>query len=178
MGDRICAPLEYDQHHKGYRYSDESFTLPSFHVSQEEMVSILLAKNLLSHSAGGLISQAIQSFGRKLFVTMGQIGFSPDKLRDAFSAVWNGYSPSQASTFRIVLNALLQNRLIKCGYSSPASRERTDRTIAPVTAGQKWTHPPTGNGPISPLLCIVAKMVGGPTSAGAFSLPQKRSLTG
>jgi predicted DNA-binding transcriptional regulator YafY len=131
MGDRICAPLEYDQHHKGYRYSDESFTLPSFHVSQEEMVSILLAKNLLSHSAGGLISQAIQSFGRKLFVTMGQIGFSPDKLRDAFSAVWNGYSPSQASTFRIVLNALLQNRLIKCGYSSPASRERTDRTIAP-----------------------------------------------
>jgi len=131
MRDRICAPLEYDQSHKGYLYSDDSFALPSFHVSQEEMVSILLARNLLSNSAGGLISRAIQSFGRKLFVTMGQIGFSPDKLRDAFSAVWNGYSPSQATTFRVVLNALLQNRLLRCSYVSPASGQKTYRTIAP-----------------------------------------------
>jgi predicted DNA-binding transcriptional regulator YafY len=131
MRDRICAPLEYDQHHKGCRYSDESFTLPSFHVSQEEMVSILLAKSLLSNSAGGLISRAIQSFGRKLFVTMGGIGFTQGKLRDAFSAVWNGYSPSQASTFRVVLNALLQNRLLTCSYASPASGQETERTVAP-----------------------------------------------
>ena len=131
MRDRIGAPLEYDQHQKGYRYSDESFILPSFHVSQEEMVSILLARNLLSNSAGGLISRFIQSFGRKLFATMGGIGFTQDKLRYAFSAVWNGYSPSQASTFRIVLNALLQNRLFTCSYASPASRRATVRTIAP-----------------------------------------------
>jgi predicted DNA-binding transcriptional regulator YafY len=130
MRDRIYAPLEYDQRHKGYQYSDDSFTLPSFQVSQEEMVSILLAKSLLSNSAGGLISRAIQSFGRKLFVTMGQIGFSTDKLRDAFSAVWNGYSPSQASTFRVVLNAMLQNRLLTCSYASPSSRQKTERTIA------------------------------------------------
>jgi predicted DNA-binding transcriptional regulator YafY len=75
MRDRIGAPLEYDQRHRGYRYSNVSFTLPSFQVSQEEMVSILLAKSLLPNSAEGLISQAIQSFGRKLFVTMGQIVF-------------------------------------------------------------------------------------------------------
>jgi predicted DNA-binding transcriptional regulator YafY len=131
MRDRIGAPLEYDSRHKGYRYSDGSFPLPSFQVSQEEMVSILLARNLLSNSAGGLISRAIQSFGRKLFATMGQIGFSQDKLRDAFSAVWNGYSPSQASTFRVVLNVLLRNRLLTCRYTSPASGQETERTIAP-----------------------------------------------
>jgi predicted DNA-binding transcriptional regulator YafY len=131
MRDRIGAPLEYDSGHKGYRYSDDSFSLPSFQVSQEEMVSILLARNLLSNSAGGLISRAIQSFGRKLFATMGQIGFTQDKLRNAFSAVWNGYSPSQASTFRVVLNALLQNRLLNCRYASPASGQETERTIAP-----------------------------------------------
>ena len=131
MRDRIGAPLEYDPGRKGYRYSDDSFSLPSFHVSQEEMVSILLAKNLLANSAGGLISRDIQSFGRKLFATMGQIGFTQDKLRNAFSAVWNGYSPSQASTFRVVLNALLQNRLLTCSYASPAGTHKTDRTIAP-----------------------------------------------
>jgi len=131
MRDRIGAPLEYDQRRKGYRYGNDSFSLPSFQVSQEEMVSILLARNLLSNSAGGLISRAIQSFGRKLFTTMGQIGFTQDKLRNAFSAVWNGYSPSQASTFRVVLNTLLQNRLLSCRYTSPAGGQETKRTIAP-----------------------------------------------
>jgi predicted DNA-binding transcriptional regulator YafY len=131
MRDRICAPLEYDSVHKGYRYSDDTFSLPSFQVSQEEVVSILLARNLLSNSAGGLISRDIQSFGRKLLATLGHIGFSQDKLRDAFSAVWNGYSPSQSSTFRVVLNALLRNRLLSCRYTSPASGQETERTIAP-----------------------------------------------
>jgi predicted DNA-binding transcriptional regulator YafY len=63
MRDRIGAPLEYDPGHKGYRYSDDSFSLLAFHVSQEEMVSILLAGNLLSNSAGGRLAsrQAIVS---------------------------------------------------------------------------------------------------------------------
>lgn len=131
MRDRIRAPLEYDPHQKGYRYNDDTFSLPSFQVSQEELVSILIARDLLSQSAGGLISRTIQSFGRKLFVTMGHIGFTGDKLDHAFSAVWNGYSPSQAETFKTVLNALLQNRLLACRYASPATGQETERTIAP-----------------------------------------------
>jgi predicted DNA-binding transcriptional regulator YafY len=131
MRDRIGAPLEYDSRHKGYCYSDDSFSLPSFQVSQEELVSILIARDLLSQSAGGLISRTIQSFGRKLFVAMGYIGFSGEKLGHAFSAVWNGYSPSQADTFETVLNALLQNRLLACRYESPATGQETERTIAP-----------------------------------------------
>ena len=131
MRDRIGAPLVYHPGEKGYGYSDDSFTLPSFQVSQEELVSIVLARDLLSGSAGGLISQAINSFGRKLFATMGHIGFTGDKLRDAFSAVWNGYSPSQADTFRIVLSGLLQNRVLKCLYTSPASGLKTERRIEP-----------------------------------------------
>ena len=131
MRDRIGAPLEYDPSRRGYRYSDESFTLPSFQVSQEEMVAILLARNLLSNSPESLIGRDIRSFGRKLFAAMGQIGFRRDTLQDAFSAVWNGYSPSQASTFRVVLNALVNNRLLSCRYTSPAGALETERAIAP-----------------------------------------------
>ena len=131
MRDRLGAPLEYHPSRRGYRYLDESYALPSFQVSQEELVSILIARDLLSHSAGGLISRTIQSFGRKLFVAMGHIGFSGGKMDRAFSAVWNGYSPSQADTFKTVLNALLQNRLLACRYASPASGQETERNIAP-----------------------------------------------
>jgi predicted DNA-binding transcriptional regulator YafY len=131
MRNRLMAPLEYDPARKGYHYSDESFTLPPLQVSQEEMVSILIARDLLSNSAEGIISRTIQSFGRKLFSTMGGIGFTGDKLQNAFSAVWNGYSPAQANVFKIVVEALLGNRLLTCHYRSPGAGEITERKIAP-----------------------------------------------
>lgn len=131
MRDRLGAPLEYDPSRRGYHYTDRSFSLPAFQVAQEELVSILLARNLLSESAGGLISESIQSFGRKLMAVMGQIGYSGEKLRHAFSAVWNGHSPSPAATFRIVTSALLGERIMSCRYLSPVEGEETERMIAP-----------------------------------------------
>jgi len=60
----------------------------------------------------------------------------------------------------------------KCLTQRPLSNLSID-----VTAGQKWTHPPTGIGPISPLLrCIAAKMVSGPTRAGAFIASTQKKL--
>ena len=131
MRDRLGAPLEYDPGHKGYRYSDDTFTLPSFHIAQEELVSILLARNLLSKSAGGIISERIKSFGRKLITTMGGIGFSEKKLNSAFSAVWHGHSPAPAITFRVVTDALLNERYLICRYNSPSTGTKTERKIAP-----------------------------------------------
>jgi len=64
MRDRLMAPLEYDSSKKGYDYPDHSFELPRFPVTQEEILSVLLARNLLSYSAGGFISSAINRFGK------------------------------------------------------------------------------------------------------------------
>ncbi len=131
MRDRFRAPMEYDQVKRGYRYTDHSFCLPTFQVAQEELVSILLARNLLSESAEGIISETIQSFGQKLMAVMGEIGYPPDKLRKAFSAVWNGHSPAPALTFQIVTEALLNNRVMTCRYISPPEYVETERKIAP-----------------------------------------------
>lgn len=131
MRDRLQAPLEYDSKNKGYRYTDDSFVLPPFHVSQGELVSILLARNLLSESAGGLISNHIQTFGKKLLSSIGEIGFTEDKLRHAFSAVWNGHSPAPPEIFQSVITALLENRLLTLTYDSPVSEQKTPRTLEP-----------------------------------------------
>lgn len=131
MRDRLGAPLKYHPARRGYHYTDQSFSLPAFQVAQEELISILLARNLLSESAGGLISESIQSFGRKLMAVMGEIGYSRDKLRHAFSAVWNGHSPAPAATFRTATTALLEERIMTCRYISPAQGRETKRKIAP-----------------------------------------------
>jgi predicted DNA-binding transcriptional regulator YafY len=131
MRDRLMAPLVYDPCRKGYKYADNNFSLPPLPVSQEELISILIARDLLSGSAEGLISRTIQSFGRKLFAAMDESGFSERIFKNTFSAVWNGHSPAQAGTFRTILESLVRNRLFECGYISPGTGRRTERKIEP-----------------------------------------------
>ncbi len=132
MRDTLCAPLDYDAHRRGYFYTESGFALPAFEVSQNELLAILLAQNLLSGSAGGLISHSIRSFGRKLFATTGAIGLSEERINTAFSAVWHGYTPAEAETFRIVADALVQRRRLVFRYFAPSTNESTDRLVEPA----------------------------------------------
>jgi len=132
MRDRLGSPLEYDPHHKGYFYTDQSFTLPSCQVTQNELLAILLARNLLKGSAGGVISQAIQSFGRKLFAATGEFGFDESSIDTAFSAIWHGYTPAEGETFRLVAQSLIKSRQLSFHYFSPSKNENTTRLVRPV----------------------------------------------
>ena len=131
MAERLRVPLEYDPRRKGYFYTEAGFELPLPQISQEELLAILLARNLLSQSAGGQISQAIASFGKKLFLTMGDFGLNEERMNEAFSASWNGYAPAQADTFRRIAEALLQQRLLQFTYHSPLSPAPTHRCVEP-----------------------------------------------
>lgn len=131
MRDMLEAPLVYHNGKKGYYYEDSSFALPQFRVSQEELLAILLARNLLADSAAGVISRAIARFGRKLFAGTGAIGMSESFIDRSFSAVWHGYSPSQAETFRLLVDALLASRAVSFSYTSPLETTPTRRTVHP-----------------------------------------------
>lgn len=131
MRDRLGAPLEYDPARKGYSYPETSFTLPQFLVSQNELLAILLARNLLAQSAGGIISEAIASFGKKLLTQTGELGLGEQQLSDSFSAIWNGYSPADAQTFQTLATALLQNRQVVFRYYSPVHDQWNERIADP-----------------------------------------------
>ena len=131
MRDRLKAPLEYDPVRKGYFYPETSFSLPHLLVSQNELLAILLARNLLSQSAGGILSDAIASFGKKLLAQTGELGLGEQRLRDSFSAIWNGYSPADGQTFQTLASALLQSRRVAFRYYSPVRDQWTERTADP-----------------------------------------------
>ena len=131
MRDRLGAPLEYDSSRKGYVYPETGFELPHLQATQEEVLALLLARNLLSHAAGGLISREIDRFGRKLFTATEPAGLTERRLAVAFSASWHGYSPAQGESFQTVARALLQNRFLKFTYRSPGTGRHTRRRIEP-----------------------------------------------
>lgn len=131
MCERLGAPLAYDASRKGYHYTEAGFDLPPRQVSQEELLAILLARNLLAASAGGLISDAISSFGKKLILSMGDLGLTEQRMDEAFSATWNGYAPAQSTTFRSVADALLRQRLLQFSYLSPQVEGLSERQVEP-----------------------------------------------
>lgn len=131
MRHYLGAPLVYDAGRKGYSYGDNTFELPYLHASQEELLAVLLARNLLAHAAGGHLSRAIESFRKKLFSAAADPGLSAEQLDKAFSATWNGYSPTQADTFQKAADALLQQRLLQFSYSSPSTGAITNRKVEP-----------------------------------------------
>jgi predicted DNA-binding transcriptional regulator YafY len=132
MRDRLLAPLEYDRHHRGYYYTDNSFALPALQVTQNELLAILLARNLLADSAEGVIGQAIQRFGRKLLASTGELGLTEECIATSFSAIWHGYTPAEGETFRCAAEALIQTRQLAFDYFSPAQNRITHRLVHPV----------------------------------------------
>jgi len=131
MRDMLGAPLEYLRDKRGYTYSDSCFALPALHVSQEEMLAVLLARNLLSCCAEGFLSDAIGRIGKKLLTDTSPIGLTEEALDRMFSASWNGYSPAQAGTFQVSAQALLESRLLRFTYRSPLDAHVSHRLVEP-----------------------------------------------
>lgn len=131
MHIHLGAPFEYDAGKDGYYYPENNIELPHMHATQEELLAILLARNLLSNSVGGMISRSINSFGKKLFSATGNLGLTEKRMQEVFSATWHSYSPSQADTFEKVTEALLQQKVLVFNYSSPRVKSASERQVEP-----------------------------------------------
>ena len=123
--------MEYNAAKKGYFYANQNFDLPHFQTTQEEILSILIARNLLSQSAGGIISQSIHKFSKKLFRDTRNMGLTEKMLEEAFSAIWTGYSPASSDIFKAVSQAMLNHRLIKFDYNAPGTPDVSARKAEP-----------------------------------------------
>lgn len=131
MRDQLNAPLHYNPSRKGYFYTDKTFVLPASEPTQEEMLAILLAQNILENSAEGFISRQIRSFSRKLFGKNGVFGVTEKRFREAFSSSWNEYAPTQGHVFKKVMKALLDHKYLTITYTSPKDNLPLSRTVEP-----------------------------------------------
>lgn len=132
LRDRMLAPLAYDAARKGYYYTEKTFDLPRLRATQEELLSVLLARRLLSRCAGGLISEQIRRMTRKLFQNSnGHFQITPEDIDEAFSAEWHGHAPAAPQVFQQVVNALLNRRMLRFSYRSPGTSALTKREAEP-----------------------------------------------
>lgn len=97
----------------------------------DELLAVLVARRLLSHSAGGFISEAFRGFSRKVLNAVAALGIDEARIDQSFSASWHGFSPAPDKIFKTVAEALIQRRMIEIGYHSPGSGASTRRIVEP-----------------------------------------------
>jgi predicted DNA-binding transcriptional regulator YafY len=131
MRDRLLCPLYYDSSQKGYYYDDETFSLPMIYLSSEELSSLLIARKMLQDISGGFIGDEISSIVDKITNVLSKHIATGDKIDDAFSFQLIEYSPAPEQVFKALLEGCLKKRCLSFTYYSPATEEKSERTVEP-----------------------------------------------
>lgn len=131
MRDRLLCPLHYDPSQKGYCYKDETFSLPMVYLSSEELSSLLIARKILQDISGGTSGPEISSIVNKITNILKKHSIAADSINDAFSFQFIEYSPTPEPVFKAVLEGCLKKRRLAFTYYSPASEEKSERTVEP-----------------------------------------------
>ena len=131
MRDRLLCPLHYDMSQKGYYYDDETFSLPMVYLSSGELSSLLIARKMLQDISGGYIGEEISSIVDKITNVLTKRMPMGDRIDDTFSFQLIEYSPAPEAVFKAVLEACLKKRRLSFIYYSPATDEKSTRTVEP-----------------------------------------------
>jgi hypothetical protein len=130
--DRLQAPLEYDQSHKGYFYTDPTFQLPVIRISEEELLALLISRKLITEASAGSLADELGSVSMRLGSLLAANLPGKANPEEAFSFRWKNISPTDPQIFKIVTSALLQGKLLTFCYYSPTSSNCTMRTVPGV----------------------------------------------
>ena len=131
MRDRLLCPLDYDSSQKGYYYDDETFSLPMVYLSSEELSSLLIARKMLQDISGGFIGDEISTIVDKITNVLNKHVVPGDKIDDTFSFQLIEYSPAPEQIFKAILEGCLKKRCLSFSYYSPATEEKSERTVEP-----------------------------------------------
>jgi predicted DNA-binding transcriptional regulator YafY len=129
--NNVGAPLEYNTTYRGYRYRDNSYSLSWTRFSHQEMLAILILRQLLVSSSASPLSSELNALCEKMFNNLEQCGIDQQHLSSCFSANWNAYIPVNEEVFQLLGEALLTRHKIYFSYHAPTQGSATTRTVQP-----------------------------------------------
>ncbi len=129
--DRLQAPLDYNESHKGYFYTDPLFQLPITKISQDELLALLISRKLITEASAGSLGDELGHISKRLGSLLAASLPGKAHPEDAFSFRWKGINPTEPVIFQNVTSALIHGKLLSFCYYSPTSSACTMRTVEP-----------------------------------------------
>jgi predicted DNA-binding transcriptional regulator YafY len=129
MRDSLGAPLTFSRRHNGYEYSDSSFQLPYFKLTEGELVALFVAEQALRQYRGTPYEADLARAFKKLAASL------PDEITIDLSAVGQTHSFRTSATtlhdletFRRLAAATVGREQLRLTYWT-ASRDAVTRRV-------------------------------------------------
>jgi predicted DNA-binding transcriptional regulator YafY len=123
------APIEYSSEHGGYYYSRENFQFPGLWVSEEEIVSLVVARRLAAALPDRGLKKKFDLFLRKVSNDM---DLDLLRLEEKVSLKNVRYTRVEPAVFSAVLLALVRERQLAITYAPGYAGTVTQRTVDPL----------------------------------------------
>jgi proteasome accessory factor B len=132
MRDRLDLPIEYDPLIQAYRYTHPVTSVPTVHVTEGELLALLVARRALEQYRGTPFHRSLEIAFEKLAGGLrDRISFSPaDELR-AVSFRNIGLGKTDLVTFNALSGAVLRQEEVEFEYRKPGESTRSHRHVRP-----------------------------------------------
>jgi predicted DNA-binding transcriptional regulator YafY len=133
MRDRLLAPLAFDRHYNGYRYTDDTFEIPVHWLDEDNLLALALAARLASTIPDTAVKEDLcRLIGRMLRLSRNDGYACLDRLGDKISVKNIEYARVDEQFFRLVVRALFDDCALHITYRSPHSGAVSERTVQPL----------------------------------------------
>ncbi len=133
LSDRLGAPLRYDSSRHGYCYTDDTFQLPAIWYSKDEVIALVLLRNLVKTFPDRQIENEFQGFLKKISAYFPSTkGIDLENLANSISLKNSDYFSVDEVLFNKILQAMFSEETLKIIYHSPYRDESTERRIVPL----------------------------------------------
>lgn len=132
MRDRLNLPIEFDAQIQAYRYTHPVNSFPTMHVTEGELLALLVAQRALQQYRGTPFHRQLEIAFEKLAGGLrDRISFSPaDELR-AVSFKNIGLGKTDLAVFNSLSGAVLRQEKIAFDYRKPGEPRKSQRQVQP-----------------------------------------------
>lgn len=132
MRDRLDLPIEFDPGIQAYRYTHPVTSFPTVHVTEGELLALLVAQRALEQYRGTPFHRSLEIAFEKLAGGLrDRISFSPaDELR-AVSFKNVGLGRTDLAVFNALSGAVLRQEEVEFDYRKPGESARSHRRVQP-----------------------------------------------
>lgn len=138
LRDALMAPVTGDGE-AGFRYDPdevERFELPGLWLSSDELHALLAAQQLLSRSAGGVLSSALAPLQQRIDKLLNTHSTGKEWPVERVRVIPHHSRRMDEQAFRFVCSAVLERKRLAFEYQARSTDEKTRRTVSP----QRVTH--------------------------------------
>lgn len=132
MRDRLDLPIEYDAGHRGFYYTREVASFPTFRITEGELFALLVAEKAMQQYRGTSFEKPLVSAFKKVAQSLPDvISFNLSEWEGAVSFRTSAEPILNLEVFDTLAKATTKRERLKLHYQKPGTRKVQVRTVDP-----------------------------------------------